>query len=236
MRKIVSRIILDVLETKNTKNVSNLKIVSIFATSIMEEKQLFEKVSQLFMRYGIKSMTMDEVARQLGISKKTLYQFVDNKKDLVKKMMEFHIDGEQCSLEATFSKCDNAIDEIMEMTKEVGSQMKEMHPSVMFDMRKYHPEAFQILVNHKDEFVRKCIHNNLENGIKEGFYRTNLNPEIVTELYLSMMSSIMNPENTPSKDINVHEVHGEMMRYHIRGIASSKGREYLKQKFREENV
>ena len=72
--------------------------------------------------------------------------------------------------------------------------------------------------------------------MKEGFYRTNLNTEIVTELYLSMMLSIMNPENTPSKEINLHEVHGEMMRYHIRGIASSKGREYLKQKFSQDNV
>ena len=181
-------------------------------------------------------MTMDEVARQLGISKKTLYQYVDNKKDLVKKMMELHINCEQCSLEETLKKCDNAIDEIMAMTKEVSSQMKEMHPSILFDMRKYHPEAFQILVNHKDKFVRKSIHTNLENGVKEGFYRTNLNTEIVTELYLSMMLSIMNPENTPSKEINLHEVHGEMMRYHIRGIASSKGREYLKQKFSQDNV
>lgn len=202
----------------------------------MEEKELFEKVTHLFMRFGIKSMTMDEVARQLGISKKTLYQYVDNKKDLVKRMMELHIDCEQCSLQETFSKCDNAIEEIMEMTKEVSTQMKEMHPSILFDMRKYHPEAFQILVNHKDKFVRKSIHTNLENGIKEGFYRSNLNPGIVTELYLSMMSSMMNPENILAKDINAHEVHGEMMRYHIRGIASSKGREYLKQKFNQDNV
>ena len=202
----------------------------------MEEKQLFEKVIHLFMRYGIKSMTMDEVARQLGISQKTLYQSVDNKKDLVKKMMEFHIDCEQCSMEETVSKCDNAIDEIMVMTKEVSNQMKQMHPSVLFDLRKYHPEAFQILVRHKDEFVRKSIHANLENGIKEGFYRTNMNATIVTELYLSMMSAIMNPENTPAKDINAHEIHGEMMRYHIGGIASSKGREYLTQKFNQDNV
>ncbi len=208
----------------------------LLLTNYMEEKELFEKVTHLFMRYGIKSMTMDEVARQLGISKKTLYQYVDNKKDLVKRMMELHIDYKQCNLEATFKKCDNAIEEIMEMTKKVSSQMKEMHPSILFDMRKYHPEAFQILVNHKDKFVRKSIHNNLESGVKEGFYRTNLNPEIVTELYLSMMSSIMNPENTLIKDINAHQMHEEMMRYHIRGIASSKGREYLKQKFSQDNV
>ena len=203
---------------------------------IMEEKELFEKVIHLFMRYGIKSMTMDEIARQLGISKKTLYQFVDNKKDLVKKMMEVHINCEQCELESSFTKCENAIDEIMEVTKMVSSQMKEMHPSVLFDMRKYHPEAFQILVNHKDEFVRKMIYTNLENGVKEGYYRTNLNTEIVTQLYLSMMTAVLSPESSSAKEMNVREVHAEMMRYHIRGIASAQGREYLKQKFREDNV
>lgn len=202
----------------------------------MEEKELYNKVMHLFMRYGIKSMTMDEVSRQLGISKKTLYLFVDNKKDLVKKMMEYHIECEQCLIEEVFVDGENAIDEMMSMSKEVSSQMKEMHPSVLFDMKKYHPEAFQILVNHKDQFVRKCIHKNLENGIKQGLYRENLNPVIVTQFYLSMISSIMNSENDSDTVFNFQEIHSEMMRYHIRGVASSKGREYLKQKFSQDNV
>lgn len=202
----------------------------------MEEKELFEKVTHLFMRYGIKSMTMDEVARQLGISKKTLYLYVDNKKDLVKKMMELHVNCEQCNMEQTLSDCDNAIDEMMRMSKEVSTQMKDLHPSVMFDMKKYHPEAFQILLNHKDEFIRKCILKNLENGVKEEWYRSNLNPEIISQFYLSMISSIMNSEIQFDSEQNFHEVHSEMMRYHIRGIASSKGREYLKSKFKQDNV
>jgi len=214
----------------------NVKMFFTFAAQIMEEKELFEKVTHLFMRYGIKSMTMDEVARQLGISKKTLYLYVDNKKDLVKKMMQLHIDCEQCNMQETFKNCDNAIDEIMVMSKEVNTQMKELHPAVMFDMKKYHPEAFQILLQHKDQFIRACILKNLENGVKEGWYRSNLNPAIVTTFYLSMVSSIMNSEIQFDKEFNFGEVHSEMMRYHIRGIASSKGREYLKTKFKQENV
>lgn len=202
----------------------------------MEEKELFEKVSHLFMHYGIKSMTMDEVARQLGISKKTLYQFVDNKKDLVKKIMEQHVDCERCHLEEVFKCCENAIDEMMEVSKQVSGQMKEMHPSILFDMKKYHPEAFQVLVRHKDEFVRKCIHKNLENGVKEGYYRTNLNTEVVADFYLSMVGAMINSENVSSTKPSFAEVHGEMMRYHLQGIASTKGREYLKQKFNQENV
>ena len=202
----------------------------------MEKKDLFEKVTHLFMQFGIKSMTMDEIARQLGISKKTLYQFVDNKKDLVKKSIEHHIGCEECSLTEALGSCDNAIDEIMEMTKQVSTEMKNIHPSVMFDMKKYHPEAFKILLHHKDDFMQKAILKNLETGLEQGYYRTNLNPQVITEFYLSMVSSIMNTENDLMKKHKFSEIHSEMMRYHIRGIASGKGREYLKQKFSQDNV
>ena len=208
----------------------------MFAARIMEEKELFEKVTHLFMQLGIKSMTMDEIARQLGISKKTLYQFVDNKKDLVKKSIEYHIGCEECNMTEILGSCENAIDEIMEMTTQVSTEMKNMHPSVMFDMKKYHPEAFKVLLKHKDEFVRKSILKNLESGVAEGYYRTNLNPQVVTEFYLSMVSTIINTDNSLMKKHKFSEILSEMMRYHIRGIASSKGREYLKQKFSQHNV
>lgn len=202
----------------------------------MEENELFEKVTPLFMRYGVKSMTMDEIARQIGISKKTLYLYVDNKKDLVKKMMQRQIEWEQCLMAKAFTDGENAIDEIMSMSKQVSNQIKGMHPSVLFDIKKYHPEAFQIMVKHKDKFIRKCIQKNLENGIKEGYYRTNFVPEIITNFYLFLVGSIMDPENHSNQTFNFHETHSEMMRYHIRGIASAKGREYLKTKFKQDNV
>lgn len=201
----------------------------------MKEKEILLKVSQLFTRYGIKSMTMDDISRQLGISKKTLYQYVDNKKDLVKKVITAHIEDEQCNIEEVFGEDDNAIDQIMKVTRMVGEEMKDMHPSVMFDMKKYHPAAFNLMKEHKDNFIYKNIKTNLEVGIESGYYRSNLNPELVTRLYLAMVNTIMDPDHFPSVS-TYSELHGEMMRYHIRGIASSKGREYLKQKFNQENV
>ena len=202
----------------------------------MDEKEILVKTALLFKTYGIKSMTMDEIARQLGISKKTLYQFVNNKNDLVLKMMSMHIGQEQDCIEEVYKETNNAIDELMETSKLVSSQVKEMHPSVMFDLNKYHPEAFHLLRDHKDKFIYKNIKRNLETGIEEGLYRNNLTPELVTRLYLSMVHSIMGPEDFSNKEFSYADLHLEMMRYHIRGIASAKGREYLKQKFKQENV
>lgn len=201
-----------------------------------KEKEILLQAGELFAKYGIKSMTMDDVSRQLGISKKTLYQYVDNKKDLVKKSIQLHINDEKCCMEDVLSSKGNAIDELMKMTKMVGSQMKEMHPSVIFDLKKYHLEAYKCLANHRDDFIYVSIKRNIENGMRSGLYRSNINPEILTRLYLSMVNVIMDPESSILEGHSKSEIYIEMIRYHIRGIASAKGREYLKQKFNQENI
>ncbi|MEQ8908398.1 MAG: TetR/AcrR family transcriptional regulator [Vicingaceae bacterium] len=202
----------------------------------MEEKGLIEKAGELFVKFGIKSMTMDDISRHLGISKKTLYQFVDNKKDLVRKVVQAQVAQEQDCICEMFEGNGNAIDKLMQITEFVGSHMKELHPSVMFDLKKYHIEAWKCLNNHKEQFIYKNIKDNLDWGIKEGWYRENMNPEIVAHFYLSMVSMIIDPDNAPNVDLPREKIYEEMMRYHIRGIANSKGREYLKQKFNQDHV
>lgn len=201
-----------------------------------KEKEILMQASELFSKYGIKSMTMDDISRQLGISKKTLYQYVDNKKELVKKSIQIHIDEEQCCMADVLCSEGNAVDELMMMTKMVSSQMKEMHPSVIYDLKKYHIEAYRCLTNHRDDFIYTNIKRNLEDGMKSGLYRENINPEILTQLYLSMVNVIMDPESSTLGDHSNADIYTEMIRYHIRGIASSKGREYLKQKFKQEII
>lgn len=203
----------------------------------MEEKEILVKVVELFMRFGIKSMTMDEIARQLGISKKTLYQFVSNKNELVEKAVALKITEEQDCICQLFQPKGNAIDELMEMTTFVGANMKEMHPSVIFDMKKYHFDAWKKLNNHKESFIYETILNNLKKGVESGLYRDNLIPEIVAKFYLCMVNTIIDPANWSSaSEMDRPTVYEQMMRYHIRGIANDKGRAYLKEKFNQNNL
>lgn len=202
----------------------------------MQENEVIAKAGELFIRYGIKSMTMDEISRQMGISKKTLYQSCKNKKDLVEKVIKMQIEDEQECICNMLESEENAIDMLMELTKFVGNRMKELHPSVLFDLKKYHFEAWKILNAHKMEFIFRNIKANIEKGIEQGVYRENMNPEIVTHFYLSMINTLIDPDFFPGEQYTRAEIHREMMRYHIRGIASSEGREYLKTKFKQENV
>ena len=197
----------------------------------MKEKEILERVNQLFMQNGIKSMTMDEISRQLGISKKTLYQYVSNKKELVKKVIELAIEEKQDCISQFYDPKKNAIDILMEITAFVQSTMKELHPSVIFDLKKYHLEAWKIMKDHDEKFIYANIKANIEHGIEEGLYRDNIKPEIITHFYLAMVNTIIDPDILAGSNFSGLEVHTEMMRYHIRGIASNKGREYLKSKF-----
>ncbi len=178
---------------------------------------------------------MDDIARQLGISKKTLYVSFANKRDLVRKVVEHQIETAQCEVDKACNIEGNAIDELMGIGKKVNESLADAHPSVMFDIQKYYPQAWKVLMKHKEEFVFNKMLTNLNAGVQQGLYRDNLNPEVITKAFMVMTEAMMSNQLAVPGKFNFQELHLELMRYHIRGIANSKGREYLKQQFKEDN-
>ncbi len=184
------------------------------------------------MQYGIKSLTMDDIARHLGISKKTLYQSFSDKSDLVSKGIQAHMDLEQAALEQIHATSDNAIEEMFLISQHVSQHLQSMHPSILFDMEKYYPEAFARFNEYKLKIVMSCIARNIQDGIAQGYYRDNINIPIVAGLYVGRMDIIFDQQLFPASKYSPKDVYFEAIRYHIRGIASEKGMEYLKDKFK----
>ena len=206
---------------------------------MMETKKqaILEKVAELFMRYGIKSVTMDDVAKALKMSKKTLYTFVSDKGDLVRQVMAGHCEIEMTACELIReNNLDNAMDELLEITKFVTSQIKNIHPSIHYDLEKYYPEAWGELERHKEHNIYGMVVDNLERGIKQGLYRENINIGIIGRLYVYKLDMFFDPEVFPPKEFDFLEVYMEMMRYHIRGVASKKGLAYLEKKAAQEKL
>ncbi|MGB0881339.1 MAG: TetR/AcrR family transcriptional regulator [Vicingaceae bacterium] len=191
--------------------------------------QLIGACLDLFMKFGVKSLTMEDISRKMGISKKTLYQFVKDKKDLVNKGMKLCLEEEQQVLTQVSSNSDNAIDELIGFTRFVNSRLSDLHASVVYDIQKYHPDSWRMMQDHKQIFIRNSILENTKRGIKEGFYRKNLNPEIITSLYILMMDGFFNSEENFGKEASLEGLHLEMIRYHVRGIANEKGMVLLKE-------
>jgi len=202
----------------------------------IKKKEILEQSLKLFMRLGIKSLTMDDVATQLRMSKKTLYEHFTDKNDLVEQAVAavccFHRD----TINAICERGLNAIDENEEITKFIVGQIGSMHPSVQFDLQKYHPKAWEIMEQREKEDIYTCVSTNLRKGIADGLYREDLDMEVITRLYIARIDSTWDGRVFPSDRFNLSDVLWKHFEYHIRGIASKKGIAYLEKKAKKERA
>lgn len=207
-------------------------------TEMMEkmDKEMLEQVLRIFMRYGIKSMTMDDVSRELKISKKTLYKYVTDKADLVTKVLQFECDSDHEMVEKFAAESDSAIEELLRITHHIGEKVSAVHPSIHFDLEKYYPEAWEVFSNYKKNTAYRTVLANLKRGIREGYYRKDLNPEIMTRIHISRIDIVFDGELFPPSLFHFGDVFREMMTYHIHGIANEKGIELLKQKLKNDQI
>jgi len=193
----------------------------------MSRKDILEGAKKLFMRYGIKSITMDDVARELGISKKTLYQHVDNKNDLVKRIIVEHIADEKDCLSGIADEASDPIEQMLMIARYVLQILREVRPTAMYDLQKYYRETWQLMDKFHQEHVYKTIKANLEAGVEKGLYRHDLDTDIIAKLYVGKTMIINDEEMFPSRDYDRDRLFAEYINYHLRGILSEKGLEKL---------
>jgi len=188
-----------------------------------ELKNLVIKVRALYVKYGIKSMTMDDVARELGMSKKTLYQFVQNKDELVSKVCEL-MDYERAKkFQKIYAEKLNAIQSLMEVNKIVSQELKEFNPSIEYDLRKYHPEVYFKIKEKNHKIMFNAVLDNLKKGKKEGLYRSDLDEDLIAKLYISRVDSIRDNEFILKEELQKPEFTRQLIEYHIRGVANENG-------------
>ena len=189
-----------------------------------------ERVEGLFFRYGIKSLTMDDVAFELGISKKTLYQMVESKDDLVLKVLNHHISREKSNCLNLASNAANAIEEILVVLDTNSQELSQMRTNIINDLQKYHREGWLMIRNYHYEFVFQNIRDNIVRGRKEGLYRENFDVDIVSKLHLATAFNIFDEQVFPEGSISRVILFKECMMHFLFGIVSPKGLNYLKKK------
>ena len=185
------------------------------------------KVSELFRKFGIKSVTMDDIASELGISKKTIYHHVQDKTDLVSKLMEFENERVQKCMAEIFQAKRNAIEELFEVNRFMINLMKRYSPSFNYDLKKYYPDIFRKIHAIRRTNIYNAIRNNLKKGKSEGLYRDELNEEVLAKLNVSRMEDMPNSSLFTPEELNSGSVFKEMFIYHIRGIANERGTRFL---------
>jgi AcrR family transcriptional regulator len=206
-----------------------VKYRCIFAAVKERFEQILLQARSIFMRYGLKSVTMDDVCREMGMSKKTLYQFVCDKSDLVKRTIELEIKNDQEQVELILAKKLNAIDELFEISALISEKLKYIHPSVIFDMQKYYPEAYTIMSNYRSEYIVRTIINNTNRGREQGVFHDDFNVMVISKFYSLKMEMMIDPSFI-SENNSLPDIFFEHLKYHIRGIANQNGLQLLEKK------
>jgi transcriptional regulator with XRE-family HTH domain len=188
-----------------------------------DQKSILIKVRELYMKFGIKGITMDDVSREIGISKKTLYQFVTDKDELVGKIIDHEIIQRQQEICNCFKVGYNAIEELFEISLFMNKLLREQNPATEHDLRKYYPHHYQKIVKVRREGIFNYILLNLKKGKKEGLYRSEMDEEIIARLYLSRSEILNSNDLFTVEELTSAKIHGELLIYHVRGIATEKG-------------
>lgn len=189
--------------------------------------EMTHKISDSFRMYGIKSVTMDDLARSLGISKKTLYQYFSDKKDVVQKVVDFQICQQQDDMQQVINqKHWNAIDQLFQLSRVISSHLKMVNPSMIYDLKKHYLPVWEHILDFKRKTVYDIILKNIHQGIREGLYCQDQNYMIISRAYVNQLEHYT-VENHNLKDFPPEEIFNTLVIYHIRGVSNSRGIAYL---------
>ena len=189
----------------------------------------------LFMKFGVKSITMDEIAKEVGVSKKTIYQNFADKSELVLEATKLTFLTDQCFFDTLINESENAIEEVFRIANHIREKVAMMNPSLLFDLKKFHVKAWEFYNQHKNECFEKSVIDNIKRGIHEGYYRKNINVKILSRLRMLQIESIFDQEWFPPEDFNLVETQIAVFEHFIHGLVTEKGLTLYNQYLQNEN-
>jgi TetR/AcrR family transcriptional regulator, cholesterol catabolism regulator len=194
----------------------------------MDNKERIQaKADELFMRYGIRSISMDDIAAHLAMSKKTLYQFFADKDELVDAVVDKELKKGQLDCIQCGEQSHDAVDEIFITMEQIAEQFRNMNPMVLYDLEKFHIASFQKFLKHKNEFLLEVIRKNIERGIQEELFRSEINVDMMSKFRLESMMIAFNMTVFPPRKYNLVEVTQEIIEHYLYGLATMKGHKLI---------
>lgn len=207
----------------------NQLIVSIvlFANSTGDpviRTRILEIATEQFMRLGVRAVTMEDIARLAGISKKTIYQEFADKKDLVKEAFELILKQDRQKLTFIMDSEDGVIEHLVKTSKMMRDRLQNMNPMAIHEIQKYFPEAWKMFEDFKESAIREDLINILEKGKALGYFRPEIDSQILSKVRINQITSAFDIENFGRPDINFAEEQMVLMDHFLHGIFTEKGR------------
>ena len=198
-----------------------------------EADKILIGAAQLFMRIGIKSVSMDDIAREVGVSKKTIYKNFKDKKDLVRRVIESDINNEMQACHECYDTSGNAIQKMIDLSKHISHRHRDINPTIVYDLQKYYPSEWELMEKFRNEFIQNSILQNIKEGMAEGLYRNEINPELTSQMYVTLIQGLISLLGKRNTNHTFRTLHLEMVSYHLHAVCTVEGREYLNQHINE---
>jgi AcrR family transcriptional regulator len=188
-------------------------------------ERILQAAARLFMELGVRSVSMDDVAKDLSISKKTIYKHYQDKNQLVFDTISMHIAEMETNTTLIMSEEDNPVLQIAKIADFVLQMNKNVHPSVLFDLQKFYPESYSHLIEHRNRYALQSVNLNLKKGIEQGLFRNDMNRQRVARIYICLIFSMF--QNTlfeGEENRNFRDEYIETIKYHLHAVTTEKGK------------
>lgn len=201
----------------------------------MEELDIKDKIlkgtEDLFMKYGVRSISMDDIARHLSVSKKTLYQYFADKDELVTTVSKSLLEKSTKQYDELRLNSSNSIEELSKLSVCMKKDMEEINPALLYDLQKFHPKAWNVWIDHKHNFIHQSVVRNLKQGIEDGYIRPEIDPEVLALVRIELVQFAFNQDIFPRERFNLAEVQLQIFEHFVFGVVTDKGKKlYLKYK------
>jgi AcrR family transcriptional regulator len=194
----------------------------------MEAKErILLRAHELFNKYGLRSVSMDDIAAQLGMSKKTLYQYYTDKDELVDAVFAAMMEHNQTQCKLDRQRAENPIHEVFLAFDMVQEMFANMNPAVLFEMQKYHPVTFKKFQEYKNGFLYGMIRTNIEAGMRDELYREDIDVDVLTRYRIHSIMLAFDPEVFPSNRTRLVHIEQQLLEHFMYGVATAKGQKLI---------
>lgn len=194
-----------------------------------DKKTILEHAARMFLKNGIRVITMDDIANELGISKRTLYDIFESKELIISQIVDTHIENENKAFDKILNQSENSIDMMLKLSKFIFVMYNKLHPSVLSDLKKYYSNIWQRIEKFHNDSIRQIIELNLLNGMKEYLYRENIDPAIISLFYVKQLQLFSDEENIHFEKKSKSEVIQQFVDHNMYGLMTDKGTKYYEQ-------
>lgn len=184
---------------------------------------IIKTTQELIFRHGTRSITMDDIAKELGMSKKTIYQYFEDKNEIIHSIMQIKLKEDAHNIGEIAKKSDNVVEEFFAIMKYVGKVIGQVNPNLFYDLQKYHPHTWQLFQEFKETCIMKMVEDTLLRGIKQGLIRPEINISILTRMRMEQVNMGFNPSVFPPDKFNILEAQLSMIEHFLYGVCTLKG-------------